>query len=122
MRTVEVVVASIPDAKMFSVLDAKSGFLKIKLNEESSFLMCFNTPFGRYRWLRLPFGLIFQRIIMDRMIEGLYGAFVIMDDILVAGPNVELHDRILKKVNDRATNYNLKLNLQKCKIYQSQVL
>ena len=55
------------------------------------------------------------------MIEGIDGAFTIMDDILVADPNVELHDQILKKVIERATNYNLKLNLQKCKIRQSQV-
>ena len=107
------------------MLDAKSGFLQIKLDEESSYLTCFNTPFGRYRWLRLPFGLkcapeIFQRI-MDQMIEGIDGAVAIMDDILIAGPNVEVHDRILKQVIDRATNYNLKLNLQKCKIRQSSV-
>ena len=57
LRTVEEVIASIPNAKVFSVLDMKSGFLQIKLDEESSYLTCFNTLFGRYRWLRLPFGL-----------------------------------------------------------------
>ena len=52
MRTVEEVVASIPDAKVFSVLDAESGFLQIKLDEESPYLSCFNsTPFGRHRFL-----------------------------------------------------------------------
>ena len=35
---VEEVVASMPDAKVFSVIDAKSGFLQIKLNYESSLL------------------------------------------------------------------------------------
>lgn len=57
MRTVEEVVSSIPGAKVFSVLDAKSGFLQIELDEASSFLTTFNTPIGRFRWLRLPFGL-----------------------------------------------------------------
>lgn len=57
MRTIEEVVAEIPDAKVFSILDAKSGFHKIRLDEESSLLTTFNTPVGRYRWLRLPFGL-----------------------------------------------------------------
>ena len=55
------------------------------------------------------------------MIEDMDGAFVIMDDVLVAGPNVELADLIVKKVIERATNYNPKLNLQKCKIHQSQL-
>ena len=58
---------------------------------------------------------------MDQMIEGVGRAFTIMDDILAAGPNMELHDQILKQVIKRATNYNLKLNLQKCKICQSRV-
>lgn len=56
MRTVEEVVSMIPGAKVFSVLDAKSGFLQIELDEPSSFLTTFNTPIGRFRWLRLPFG------------------------------------------------------------------
>ena len=33
-------------AKVFSVLDAKTGFWQIKLTESSSYLITFNTPFG----------------------------------------------------------------------------
>ena len=66
-HTVEKVVTTLPNAKVSSVLDVKSGFLQIKLDNESSSLTCFNMPFGRYGWLRLPFRLkcspeIFQRI------------------------------------------------------------
>ena len=51
--TVELVVASMPGAKVFPKIGAKSGFLQIKLDYESTF----NTPVGRYRWLSLPFGI-----------------------------------------------------------------
>ncbi|KAJ8049716.1 hypothetical protein HOLleu_02584 [Holothuria leucospilota] len=47
--TVEEVVVSMPDAKVFSVQDAKSGFLQIKIDYESSLLTTFNTHVGRYR-------------------------------------------------------------------------
>ena len=57
MRTIEEVISTIPHAKVFSKLDAKSGFLQIKLDEASSLLTTLNTPLGRYRWLRLPFGI-----------------------------------------------------------------
>ncbi|XP_062601691.1 uncharacterized protein K02A2.6-like [Saccostrea cucullata] len=75
MKTVEDIVSNIPNAHVFSKLNAKSGFLQIKLNEKSSYLTTFNTPVGRYRWLRLPFGIksapeIFQHI-MDQMLEGI---------------------------------------------------
>jgi hypothetical protein len=33
------------------------GFWHVHLDEESSYLTTFNTPFGRYRWLRMPFGI-----------------------------------------------------------------
>ena len=102
MPTVEEVVASFPNTIVFSVLDAKSGFLQIKLDYESSLLTTFKTPRGRYRWLRLPFGIksapeIFQRK-MDEMLEGIEGARAVIDDILVAGRDEEEHDRILEKV------------------------
>ena len=125
MRTIEEVISTIPDAKVFSKLDAKSGFLQIKRDEASSLLTTFNTPLGRYKWQRLPFGIkcapeIFQRI-MDQMLEGIEGATAIMDDILIAGSNPEQHDAVLRKVIETATTYNLKLNLQKCLIRQPAV-
>ncbi len=125
MRTIEEVVSAILGAKVFSVLDAKSGFLQIELDEASSLLTTFNTPIGRFRWLRLPFGLkcspeIFQRI-MDEMLEGISGAISIMDDILIAAPTEKEHDVILHKVIQRATSYNLSLNFDKCHIKQSAV-
>ena len=45
------------NAKFFSKLDAKAGYWSIKLDEESQKLTTFQTPFGRYCFLRLPFGL-----------------------------------------------------------------
>jgi hypothetical protein len=125
MKTVDDVVSNIPNAKVFSVLDAKSRFLKIRLDKSSSYLTTFNTPLGRYRWLRLPFGIksvpeIYQRI-MDEMLKDIEGAFAIIDDILIAGDDIEHHDKILKAVIKRATEYNLKLIYDKCMIRQTSV-
>ena len=125
MKTIDDIITEIPHAKVFSVLDAKSGFLQIKLDNQSSYLTTFNTPVGRYRWLRLPFGIrcaseIYQRI-MDQMLEGVEGAYAIIDDILIAGRDEEHHDQILKEVVKRATNFNLKLNFDKCSIRQPSV-
>ena len=44
--------------KVFSILDEKDGFWHIELDEPSSYELCtFNSPFGRYRFLRMPFGI-----------------------------------------------------------------
>ena len=42
---------------VFSTLDLKDGYWQVKLDEDSSLLCTFNTPFGRYRFTRMPFGI-----------------------------------------------------------------
>lgn len=91
-------------------------FYRLKLDEPLSF----NTPTGQFRWLRLPFGIkctpeIYQRT-MDQMLEGIAGAVSVMDNILIASPTVQEHDTILRRVVEKATNYNLRLNFNKCHI------
>ena len=49
--------ARVNGATNFSVLDAKNGYWQIKLTKESAKLCTFLTPFGRYHYNRLPFGI-----------------------------------------------------------------
>ncbi|KAK0141090.1 hypothetical protein N1851_021892 [Merluccius polli] len=86
LPTLEDITHKLAGAKYFSVLDARSGYWAIKLTTASSKLTTFNTPFGQYRFLRLPFGLIsaqdeFQRKI-DETYQGLEGVVAIVDDVL----------------------------------------
>lgn len=55
MRTLEDVLPSLSGARYFTKLDARSGYWAISLDHESSLMTCFNTEFGRYMYLRLPF-------------------------------------------------------------------
>lgn len=55
IRTIDNVISTMPVVKAFSVLDVKSGFLQIELDNVSSSLTTFNTPVGRLRGLRLHF-------------------------------------------------------------------
>ncbi|RVE62485.1 hypothetical protein OJAV_G00157530 [Oryzias javanicus] len=125
LKTIEEVVAEMPNARYFSVLDANHGFWQIQLDEESSHLCTFNTPFGRYRFNRLPFGIssapeVFQRCIA-RHLEGLEGVVNVIDDILVWGESIEQHDRRLRKLLERIRSINLKLNKSKCKIRMTEI-
>ena len=120
MKTVEEVAAELSDAKVFSVLDATSGFWHIKLDEISSELLAFNTPFGRYQYLRMPFGInsapeIFQKR-MTQAFEDLSGVKTIADDILVWGRSEAEHNHRLEQVLERSRKVGLKLNRSKMKI------
>ena len=84
MPSVDESLAKLGNSKIFSKLDANSGFWQIPLDEESRLLTTFVTPFGRYCFNRLPLGIssapdIFQRT-MSRILEGLDGTICQMDD------------------------------------------
>ena len=85
-----------PEQSFFSVCNAKNGYWQLKLDESSIDLTAMATPFGRYAWKRMPFGVspapeIFQEK-LDRAIEGLEGVFAIFDDILVIGEGDTLEE------------------------------
>jgi len=125
MMAIEEVVASMPQAKVFSVLDATSGYWQVKLDEASSKLCTFNTPYGRYRFTRLPFGIksapeMFQHR-MSELFEDIEGVKAIVDDLLIWGKDDEEHDARLKQVLNRACEVNLKFNAKKCRIRQEEV-
>ena len=87
LPTVEEVATSRCKAKVFSVLDVKSGFWQVPLDEASSRLTTMNTPVGRYHWLRMAFGISsapeeFQKRMNDTFGD-LKGTAVITDDLLV---------------------------------------
>ena len=89
LPTIKEVATRLTNAKLFTVLDAKSGFCQVKLDELSSYLTTFNTLFGWYRWKRMHFGIssapeVWQQS-MHQLIEGLIGIEIIADDFLMCG-------------------------------------
>ncbi|CAC5389163.1 unnamed protein product [Mytilus coruscus] len=93
LPTIDDLLPELSRAKVFSVVDAKNGFWHVELYEESSLLTTFNTPFGRYRWLRMPFGLSsapeeYQR----RQVQTGLGAAVMQEDRPVAYASRALTD------------------------------
>ena len=125
IKTIEQVSAKLHDAKYFSVLDANSGYWQIELDYESSLLCTFNTPWGRYRYTRLPFGIKTAGDIfvseMNRLLGDLPGIQIVTDDILVYGCNINEHNARLKSLLERAVIINLKLNPKKSIICKHQV-
>ena len=117
-RTLDEIKHHLDGATVFSKLDARSGYWSVHLDEPSSFLTTFNSPFGRYRFLRLPFGLnssqdVFQER-MDQILESCPGTISIADDIGVFGKTIEEHNRNLRTLMDKALRHELVFNESKC--------
>ena len=76
-------------AKCFSKLDANHGYWQIPLDPESQLLTTFNSPFGRYCFRRMPFGVksaqeIFQKR-TNQNFGDLLGVETDIDDIFGMG-------------------------------------
>ena len=83
-------------AKLFSKLDANSGFWQILLPPASHLLTTFITLSWRYCFNKLPFGISsapkhFQKR-MSKILTGLDGVVCQMDDVLGFGSNRTQHD------------------------------
>ena len=114
-------------AQYVSVFDLASGFHQIKMSPEDSHKTAFLTPYGHYKFDRMPFGLknapaTFQRL-MDLDLTGLQGTelSVYLDDIVLYANSLEAHKEKFNKLMERLSATNLKLQPDKCEFLRPEV-
>ena len=77
----------------FSELDLKEGFWQIVLDETSSELCTFNSPFGRYKFNRFPFGVRSASEVFKKQKCKLFGDIpgveIYFDDLIIGGKTRE---------------------------------
>ena len=119
LPTLEDIAPELAGSTLFSSLDAASGFWQVPLNKASRKLTTFITPFGRFMFKLLPFGIssaseIFQRKMAD-LLEDEEGIEVIIDDILIHGKDRAEHDARLNRAIHILNDAGVILNMSKCK-------
>ncbi len=125
MPSVDQTLARLAGARVFSKLDCYNAFLQIPLTAESQLLTTFITPFGRYCFKRVPYGISsapehFQKR-MSSILQGIDGVVCLIDDILVVGRDQQEHDSRLHAILRRLRDANVTLNTPKCEVSVSQV-
>ena len=114
IHSIDYVIPQVSASTHFTILDARSGYWQVKLDKESSRLCTFNTPWGKYHWTRLPFGLtcsgdVFQEK-MDSVFGPVDGVTDIADDTFTYGKSKRDHDNHLINVLETARKNNVKFN------------
>ena len=124
MASVDESVSKLANSKIFTKLDVKSGYWRIPLSEDSRKFTTFVTPFRRYQFNRLPFGInsaseIFQRTV-SQILGDLEGVICHMDDILIHAADQDTHNHCVKLVLQRLQDAGVTLN-EKCQFSKSRV-
>jgi len=117
MASVDENLAKIRGSKIFTKLDANCGFWQLPLDAESRLLTTFITPYGRFCFNRLPFGIssapeIYQRT-MSAILLGIEGVICHMDDVLIHGQTAAEHNERVRRVLTRLRDAGVTLN-SKC--------
>lgn len=123
--TIQQLRANLAGKKFFSVLDLKDGFYQMKLDESSSQLCCMSTPFGIYRFKRMPNGIKVAPAAFQRRNEKIFGGInnstVFFDDILVVGSTEKEHDEAFEKVLEAGRTNGIRFNPTKIQYKQRSV-
>ena len=87
LSTMEEVTSSLGGKKVVTVVDLKDAFWQVPLAEESAPFTTFNTPFGRYYFKRMPFGICSASEVLQKRVymtfRDLPDVHVIADDLII---------------------------------------
>jgi hypothetical protein len=114
-------------AKFFTSLDARGAFHSMEVEPGSRDYTTFTSPFGSYRWLRLPFGVrngpaAYSRLIMMAL-QSLPPGFTLayIDDIIVFSKTMAEHIEHIRAILGMHVRFGMKLNLAKCHIAKNEI-
>lgn len=132
LPTIDDVLPQLAEVKVISTCDVQEAFFHMKLDEESSKLTTFATQFGRYRWIRCPFGVSpapeLWSARLQTALAGLKGVACIADDVIVVGAGqteteaTADHNHNLHALLNRCRERGIKLKYDKLKLNRASVV
>lgn len=125
LPTAQDLFASLAGCKVFCSLDLTTAYTQLQLSDKSKEFVVINTIKGLFKYNRLPQGAsssaaIFQQI-MDEILKDIDFVFCYLDDVLIAGVNLDDCYKKLLLVLQRLEEFNIKVNFKKCKFFVSEL-
>ena len=117
MPKVVVIFSQLNGAKYFSMLDLLAGYHHVPLDESSIPKAAFTSPFGKYKYIKVPFGLMqapayFQEL-MTGALKDFSFAITYLNDIIIFSITAEEHLNHIKQVFKKLQNTHLSMKLSK---------
>ena len=125
MPKVEDIFSKLTGAKYFSTLDLWAGNHHILLDKTPIPKMAFNSPFDRYEYIKVPFGLAqapayFQEL-MTGILKDFDFAIAYLDDIIIFSTTAEEHLSHIEQVFEKLQSTKLSMKFRKCHFFMKEI-
>ena len=125
MPKVEDIFLKLNGAKYFTTLDLRAGYHHIPLDNSSIPKTTFNSPFGKYKYVKLPFGLAhapayFQEL-MTNILKDFNFTMAYLDDIIIFSKTPEEHLTHVRQVFEKLSSAKLPMKLSKCHFFSKEI-
>ena len=125
MPKVENIFSQLNGAKYFSTLDLRAGYHHIGLTADSIPKTAFTLLFGKYEYVKVPFGLAqapayFQEL-MTGVLKDLPFAMAYLDNIIIYSSTPEEHLQHIRTVFKKFHRAKLSMKLSKCHFFAKEI-
>ena len=129
MPKVDDIFSQLNNVKYFSTLDLQAGYHHIPLDEASIPKTAFISPFGKYKYIKVPFGLTqapayFQELLMTGILKlkDFNFAIAYLDDSIIFSRTAEEHlDHIKRGFFEKLRSVHLSMKLRKCHFFMKEI-
>ena len=125
MPKVEDIFSQLNGAKYFPTLDFSAGYHHIRLTTDSIAKTAFTSPFGKYDYVKVPFGLaqapVYFQELMTGVLKDLPFAMAYLDDIIIYSSTPEEHLQHIKTVFEKLRHAKLSMKLSKCHFFAKEI-
>ena len=125
MLKVEDIFSKLNGAKYFTTLDLRIGYHHIPLDKSSILKTAFNSPFRKYEYVKVPFGLAEAPAYFQELMTGILKDFIFaiayLDDIIIFSKTPEEHLSHIRKVFEKLCSANLSMKLSKCHFISKEI-
>ena len=125
MPKVEDIFSQLNGTKYFSTLDLQAGYHHIPLDEASIPKTAFTSSFGKYKYIKVPFGLAqapaYFQDLMRGILKDFNFAIAYLVDIIIFSRTAEEHLDHIKQVFKMLRSTYLSMNISKCHFFTKEI-
>ena len=125
MPKVEDIFSKLNRATYFTTLNLQAGYHHIPLDKSSKLKTAFNSPFGKYTYVKVPFGLsqgpaYFQEL-MTGILKDFSFAIAHLDDIIIFSKTPQEHLSHIRKVFKNLRSAKLSMKMSKYSFFSKEI-